>query len=437
MNQSRRRFLATTASIGFAGLTGCTSGGNQPTETHSATSLPSVSNPATTSATATESIEQLIYVDPTGNDDAAGTQDDPLSRIQAGIDRAEAGDTVHALPGVYHEGLRTIRSGEPGAPITITGPPNAVLRPAEDSVNEGGVGIHHSHIHLTGLTINGLADPSSPETLELYARGLISARPPSWHEEYPDYLTDVKLMPHRVGNARLKLISAFRVNRLEVGEFEVIGPAGVAYTVGNRSGYVLGEVVSIGRSTNNYGTDSYPWPGPDRSHAIHIHHIANLDAHEHTELVKLHLGHYDVTVEYCTDAGGFGRHGGAGASIEVASADTTVRWCEFKNGAANGVRITAPDSITNDAVQEAFDPVPPGQMPGRHNSIYRNRFNGIGGEPIVISGPDDYPVTADRQTVLCENISEVSSSDSFAEECPDNLPVGEGIGHLGGDSPWA
>jgi hypothetical protein len=61
------------------------------------------------------------YVSPRGNDANPGTPTAPLRHIQAGINKANAGDRVMAMPGTYNEQLTFPRSGTATSPITVTG----------------------------------------------------------------------------------------------------------------------------------------------------------------------------------------------------------------------------------------------------------------------------------------------------------------------------
>lgn len=431
----RREYLKALGLAGTVGIAGCTgsSPANLTTTDSDQTETPSTKT--TLTETVTPRSGSHIVVGPDGTESNPGTEDAPLGRIQSALDKAQPGDTVQVKPGEYREGFGTTRAGTPEAPITITGPAEAVVRPPVDNPGEGGVSITHSHVHLIGLTLDGLADRERADDPESYARFVVRARPPSWQDTYPDYLTDVKIKPHRIGNAGAKLIATSRVNELEIGEFELIGPAGAMWFRGGRGGYVLGEIVSMGRSSNNFDTEAYPWEGPDRSHDVHVHHIANLAGHRHTELVKVHAGMYDVTVEYCTDDGGFGREGGGGSSIALNGAHSTARWCRLSNGLGNGVSISVLGSPESEAVHDQFGTIPEDRYPGRNNAVYRNEFSNLKGQPFVVDTPaglNGY----DLQRAICGNDSELNADDRIAEPCPEPIPEGDGIGHLGGDSPW-
>ena len=60
-----------------------------------------------------------IYVAKTGTETGAGTPANPLLRIQAAIDIAQAGDTILVRAGTYRETPRFSRSGAQGSPITL------------------------------------------------------------------------------------------------------------------------------------------------------------------------------------------------------------------------------------------------------------------------------------------------------------------------------
>jgi hypothetical protein len=62
-----------------------------------------------------------LYVSVTGSDDGSGTKTHPLRSIQTALGKAEPGDTVRVAAGDYGEHIVTVRSGRPGAPITLAG----------------------------------------------------------------------------------------------------------------------------------------------------------------------------------------------------------------------------------------------------------------------------------------------------------------------------
>ncbi len=102
---------------------------------------------------------ESLYVSPSGSDGNPGTSTSPLKTIQAALDKATAGTTIHLAPGLYHERLVTKQSGTATAPITLKGPETGKARSARYQAVLFGtsriVSINHSHYVLEGFTIDG------------------------------------------------------------------------------------------------------------------------------------------------------------------------------------------------------------------------------------------------------------------------------------------
>ena len=100
-----------------------------------------------------------LHVAPTGADTAPGTPTAPLRTIQAALDRATPGVTVHLAPGVYRERPVTRVAGTAGAPITIKGPEVGKDRSGRYRATLFGtsriVNIDHSYYVLDGFTVDG------------------------------------------------------------------------------------------------------------------------------------------------------------------------------------------------------------------------------------------------------------------------------------------
>ena len=62
-----------------------------------------------------------VYVSPSGNDKAAGTEKAPFATIARAAAAAKPGDTVKIGPGIYRERISFRRSGKKGAPVTFAG----------------------------------------------------------------------------------------------------------------------------------------------------------------------------------------------------------------------------------------------------------------------------------------------------------------------------
>jgi hypothetical protein len=436
----RRRFLALGAT-GLGVVAGCagraetdTESGSGGTATSSQTSRPTERSGETDSPTdsPTDTPREnpdTVFVDAeAGEAGAPGTADRPLDSIQRALERAEPGETVYARPGVYRELVRPSHGGEPGAPITLTGPPDAVLESHPDVYNV--VLIRHSHVHVTGLTIDGLENPDAPDDVDSYSDAqLVQARPPTSTDEY---LEDVVVAPHRIGNSQKSLVSLERTRNAEVGPFRVVGPAGTKYLLTDRAGH-NGEIVYVGTSPSNLGTEWHPWTEYDQTSGIRVHHIDNSGGHGHSELVNTKLGTHDVTVEYCTDGGGSrNTEDSPAAAVRLQSFGATVRWCHLADGHGHGVEIASYKA--RDAQERTDDPSEIERRGGTDNAVYGNRIRGFDGKALAFEV--DSQTQADQRHVCGNEYDGPTDGDPDAD-CDGAVPAGDGVGHTGGDSPWA
>lgn len=377
----------------------------------------------TTTETATpRERPNTIFVDAASGTGGVGTADDPMGRLQRAVEAARPGTTVQVRPGEYREKLTTVRSGEPGAPITITGPAEAVVRGSRSDY--GIVRIHHSHVHLRGLTLEGLLDPDHPDRLRSYIDGqLIQTRPPHQTDEY---LEDIVLAPHNIGYSRKSLIGLERTKNAEIGPLRVTGLAGADYLVGNEDDH-NGELFYIGTALSNLGTDWHPWTDHDRTRNVRIHHIDNSAGHGHAEAVDFKEGTADITVEYLTDRGG-GRvsDDDTPAAISFKSHGGTARWCDIGD---------APVAVEFDFDHPDL---------AHDNHLYGNRIHAAGeaavlagGEPLAALSADELDRFAGTGSLACGNEIEGVETHPAQTGCPADLPTSETLGHLGGESPWA
>ncbi|WP_164015380.1 fibronectin type III domain-containing protein [Pyxidicoccus trucidator] len=101
-----------------------------------------------------------LYVSPSGSDSNSGTSSSsPLKTIQAALDKATAGTTIHLAAGTYRERPVTKRAGTATAPITLKGPETGKARSGRYKAVLFGTSrvfnIDHSHYALEGFTIDG------------------------------------------------------------------------------------------------------------------------------------------------------------------------------------------------------------------------------------------------------------------------------------------
>lgn len=462
---NRRRFLALLGSGMLGASAGC---GADPgsTDTPTATEERRSATAGTPTPTATD-IEtdppapgerDTIFVSPEGDAAAAGSESDPMGSIQAAFERATPGTTIHALPGDYVEAVRTRRGGEAGAPITLTGPPEAVFHGYPDADGpKFALHVEHSHVHVRGMTFDGLWDPDNADSAAGYVQSLVTARhaptsPDSYHE-------NLVIKPHGVGNTLHAMIHVMRSEGVEVGEFEVIGPGGLAMLEFGNTEQHNGEIVYLGTSPDTIPVEGEgePWMKelhfePDTTTDVHVHHIDNSAGHPHAELVDIKDGCSDVLVEYCTDAGGAARYTlpsnnpTSETAISVGGRENVIRWNRLAGSHGQGVEIGSWGVAHQAAFAETkgrpyFDSL---SDHGRANSVYGNRivdYDGLAvqypvvspdhGEPRIVEG-----YGPDAQRHVCGNTVDGGSHGDPASDCPDGVPTTATIGHRGGDSPW-
>lgn len=359
----------------------------------------------------------VLYVAPDGADDQPGTDDEPLGTIQEAVERIEPGGVVYVTDGEYQENVVVEASGTPEQPIEITGPPSAVLRRAGEV--PAAMVVLGDHVHLTGLTLDGLVDPDRPEDPAAYGDA------PVLHVtgEVEDYAEGLVLAPHGIGNSGRQLVNLNFVAGAEVGPFEVTGRAGAKWQLTDEEHH-NGEVVYIGTAVSTM-RDHDDLPDWDLTHDVHVHHVDNSAGHPHAQLVEIKPGVTDVTVEYCTDGGG--SHNTVdwpSSCIGLAGHRCTIRWCRLQDGAGNGISV----GQSVDVDDEVADTV------GTENEIYRNEITGfedawaIAFSPGAAAGQDP-----DDQAMLCGNTVEGAVEGDPEVACPEEIPEGTGIGVDGGD----
>jgi hypothetical protein len=413
----RRTFLALSVAGGGA-FSGCSS------QSRSDNRTPTSTLGSAATGTPRENPD-TVFVSPNGEPDGNGTRESPVT-LWDGLEMVGPGETVHALPGYYTRPTTTVRGGTANEPITITGPPDAVFRA------DGPFEINHDHVHLLGLTFNGLHQPDAPEDPRSYSESLLQVNETFFEtikngergsepvaEE--DYLTDIVVKPHAVGNCRADFIKVHWSKNVEIGEFEVIGPAGVKFLKGDAVGH-NSEIVYLG----NAPSKGYP---PDLTRNVHIHHIDNSAGHPHAELVDCKTGTSNVTIEYCTDAGGATvavSDDPEGSALHIGGTDITVRWNILSNGAQAGIEIDSDIAATENPPDAYRDG-------GSKNAIYGNQLLDNGGLAIQLPYRDQGQGQAD-QRVICGNEYNGDTHGTPDGQCPDSVPSGTGIGHTGGSA---
>lgn len=453
---SRRRLLAGLSTAGITAIAGCNSGGTESTPNPTQTPTPTASPTATDSQTPTETEEptptprenpDTIFVSPDGDDDDAGTEGAPLASIRQAVTSANPGQTVYVQPGEYFEFVPFDEPGEPDAPITLTGPPDAVLRPPDD-IDYGMISITADYIHITGLTMSGRykdRDPGKPDSYVPSHLIDLNTSP----EDADDYLEGLVISPHGLGESGGALINSQQIKDCDIGGFKVTGPAGAEWLYDDDYANHYGEIVYLGTAPDNRverGYEDY-----DRTRNIRVHHIDNSEGYPHSELVDCKTGVENITIEYCTDAGGAQADDSWNQpAIKLDGNDVTIRWNIINGVQGDGIQIgpgVYMSGFTNDGepiYEYGLDSVPETDFErqmGKDNTIHENVITSCERDAVNFRrqsrrpGRDSNPSPAD-QRVLCGNQYDGYTDGEPGKPCPTELASSKGIGHLAGDSPW-
>lgn len=420
---NRRKFLE-IATLGTSITAGCGRTQHDAPTTEGTTAQSSAATTQSTGKTPTSSTESEDYdpdtyiVAPDGAPSNPGTPEAPLGSIQSAIDVAQPGETIVVRDGTYHEALHTRRPGTADNPITITGSENAVVRGDPEEIVL--FFIRHSHVHLRGLTINGLHDPSKPTDPASYIQTLIHCLP---EFDTDRYLEDIVISPAGIGNARRPLMLFNRTKNLEIGPTKIIGLAGAVYVHGDAQDHT-GEIVYLGTppeiALREEPRQFYRWDGLDQSRNVHIHHIDNTAGHPHAELVNTKLGTRNVLVEYCTSLGGSqNTEPYPTAEVRFQSHDATLRWCNLQGGHGYGVHVVDHRPILERHPDASMTPA----QSGTAHSIYGNVIREFGARALAIT------TSADEQDILCGNSVTGLIDGPALGQCHSDVPDGDGLGH--------
>jgi hypothetical protein len=93
---------------------------------------------------------RTLYVAAAADSGGDGSADRPFGAIQDALAKAEPGDTVMVGPGTYPGVVRSVRSGEPQAPIRVVGEGASIVGEGADHVIE----LDHDYLELSGFEIS-------------------------------------------------------------------------------------------------------------------------------------------------------------------------------------------------------------------------------------------------------------------------------------------
>ena len=422
----RREALATLGVLSTGGCLRLTGGGEESTPTAGGTDdggtgdAGDTGDTATTAGTETSDVD--VWVAPDGPE-GDGSRSSPFTSVQRALAAAGPGETVFLQSGEYRLNGITQGGGEPGAPIEVTGPQDAVLR-AREGTGEV-LQIVHSHVHLTGTTIDGLIDREQRwETPDAWVDTLIRVSPGQRYEaDGVDYLEDVVVEPHALGNSASSFVKLERTRDASIGGFEVTGPAGAEFhpEMADPVESHAAHLVQVGASTKTIA-EYKPWDGIDRSRDVRVHHIDNSAGYHHSSFLKIWLGSEAVTVEYCTDRNAGNETSGQQrvAAVSLGGNNCTLRGNDFGD-ARQGIEFGA---WTPKGVADATDWA-------RNNDVYANRIQRLSRAAFLFG-----ETSPEAQRTFCDNrlVGIDGDYDYATGECDADVPSVDGIGHTAGRS---
>lgn len=281
------------------------------------------------------------YVSPSGSDDNDGRSvAEALETIQAALDRADPGSTIHLAAGSYRQDVHTTRNGTTDSPITIVGPPDAVVHGAgSTSIVE----VTHDHHVLSGFTIDGR---HSGDSVSGYRRKLLYAQ----GQEIRSGVTGLRVLGMTLTNAldecvRLRYFAQY--NELAGNSITNCGLEDFRFGGSGKNG----EGIYIGTAPEQAGDGRNPTADPDEStgNLVRDNRISGGG-----ECIDIKEGAHSNVVEGNLCTGALDPNSGG---IDSRGNDNVIRNNEVTGGRGAGVRLggdTSADGIGNDVYENAI-----------------------------------------------------------------------------------
>lgn len=265
------------------------------------------------------------YVNPNGSNANIGTSlNHPFQTISKAINTAEAGDTIQLTSGEYRENIVSMKNGTVNAPITITGPADAIIKGGE---NDRVIEINHNYHTLNGFTVDGLhgspTEPSGYRDTLIYTLGKQT-------QQGVEGLKVTNMTLKNAGGECLRL--RYFVTKAEIAH-NTITNCGVHAFVFNTGGK-NGEGIYIGTSNKQWGDGKNPTNDPDetKDNTVHDNYIDT----QGNECVDIKEGATKNIIEYNTcrgqkdsESGGFDSRGD----------ENIFRYNDVRNSIGAGVRL--------------------------------------------------------------------------------------------------
>lgn len=295
------------------------------------TSIPPTATPAPSIQTA------VFFVSPKGNDANNGlSTNTPFAKIQKAIDLAQPGTIITLLEGEYRQNVVTHRNGTKQAPITITGPQNAIVR------GSGGariIEVNHDFISLKGFTVDGLhGDAQSKNGYRdklLYVQGT----------EQLAGVTGLKVLNMTFKNAGGECVRLRYFAQNNEFAFNTVSRCGV-HDFAFKNGGKNGEGIYIGTAPEQTGDDKNPTKDTDQSNNNWVHD--NVFNTQGNECVDIKEGARDNLVEKNTCTGQKDPESGG---MDSRGNNNTFRANEIFGNVGAGVRLGGDES--GDGIQNS------------------------------------------------------------------------------------
>ncbi len=185
--------------------------------------------------------------------------------IQQALDKARPGDVIHLSPGIYYQNFDTKRSGTSNAPITITGPADAIIKGVKGTDRGRIALIFHDYYHLSGFTFDGLAgdrhDANAYKDILLYVQG-------TKNREGVTGLKVLHMNFKNSGGEAIRLRYFAHDNEIAYSTFKNTGVYDFKFKDGGKNG----EVIYLGTSSTQWNDGKNPTADPDESNNNWIHH---------------------------------------------------------------------------------------------------------------------------------------------------------------------
>jgi len=205
---------------------------------------------------------KVYFISPDGSDSNQGTSAiSPFRTINRGMKKAQPGDTVLLLPGIYYQDFYTVRSGQLGRPIQVIGSNKAVLKGSGASYIAS---IRHSYIEFSHFTING--HHGKGESLQDYRDKLIYIKGQKMRG-----ITGIKIIAMHLENAfgeclRMKYLATN--NEIAFNTISHCGKRDYLFGRGSHNG----EGIYIGTAPEQIADGKNPSYDVDKSNHNWIHH---------------------------------------------------------------------------------------------------------------------------------------------------------------------